>query len=176
MVKTALFGIITAMCLFLSVQHVQATPSIEEYAKEAGEGAKIIPAGQLKLNGYRAICGRRPTVLNPGFDDYGGAFPNANPGYIILNPKKMKGLSTVVQFYVYLHECGHQMRGHSEEGADCYAVQKGRRTGWLDEKGMQEICDFMWSHKADFTHAAGPERCKSMKACFKAAAPRKKKP
>ena len=152
-----------------------AAPALQEYVKEAGEGAKVVPAGKLKLDGRRAICGRRPTALNPHFDDYGGAFPNAEPGYIILNPKKLKGLLTTVKFYIYSHECGHQMRGASEEGADCFAIKRGRRYGWLDRDGLDEICKFMWDHKADFTHAAGPERCEAMKICFEAATPKAKK-
>lgn len=157
-------------CVFLSAtlngSDSRAAPQIEDYVKKAGEGASIVPPGKLKLNGRKAVCGRRPTALNPHFDDYGGAFITTDPGYIILNPKKMKGLSTTIQFYIYSHECGHQMRGESEETADCFAIKRGIRYGWLDKKGMDEICKFMWDHKADFTHDPGPERCKKMRACF----------
>lgn len=143
-----------------------APPSISEYVRKAGKGAYVVPPKELKFDGHTAICGRRPTVMNPKFDDYGGAYINANPGYIILNPKKLEKVSTIIKFYIYGHECGHQMRGESESDADCFSIRRGVRYGWLDKQGMDEICKFMWDHKADFTHEAGPERCKAMRTCF----------
>lgn len=166
MIKALKLGGLMAIMLNISSVAAIAAPSIEEYVKEAGDGASIVPAGKLKIDGHSAICGHRPTALNPKLDDYGGAFPNAEPGYIILNVPRMKGLPTPVKFYIYSHECGHQMRGHSESGADCFAIKRGVRYGWLDKKGLDQICAFMWDHKADFVHAAGPERCKAMRACF----------
>lgn len=145
-----------------------AAPTIEAYVKQAGEAVKIIPAGQLIFDGKRASCGKRPTVMHPGFDDYGGSYP----GYVILNPDKLKGLPTAVKFYIYSHECGHQFQGEGEDAADCFAVKRGRRYGWLTRKGLDEVCHFMWSHKADFSHTSGPERCKAMRKCYEATAPK----
>ena len=51
--------------------------------REVGGDAKILPAGQLTIDGRKVICGRRPTVLNSKLDDYGSAYP----GFVILNPK-----------------------------------------------------------------------------------------
>ena len=33
----------------------------------------------LKLDGVSVNCGTRPTVLNPNFDSWGGAFPGFGP-------------------------------------------------------------------------------------------------
>ena len=79
-------------------------PSLEVYLKEIGPEGKLISHGQLKIDGRSVNCGKRPTVLNPNFDSWGGAFP----GFVILNDKKISGLSTQVKLYIYSHECGHQ--------------------------------------------------------------------
>jgi hypothetical protein len=105
-------------------------------------------------------------VLNPSLNDIAAAYP----GYIILNPDRFRALPKVVRLYAFYHECGHQMRGPSEEAADCYAVEVGRRDGWLDLLGIQAICDFWRPYAGDSVHLPGPERCKLMKRCFEAAA------
>ncbi|WP_274036473.1 hypothetical protein, partial [Escherichia coli] len=50
-------------------------PSPEEYVAHIGGDATIIPAGQLKLDGYPMVCGQRPTVMDSQLDDYGAAYP-----------------------------------------------------------------------------------------------------
>ena len=50
-----------------------ATP--EEYVSQVGGDARIVPVGELKIDGYKVLCGRRPTVLDSKLDDYGAAFP-----------------------------------------------------------------------------------------------------
>src|SRR5262245_49419717 len=81
-------------------------PTAEEYIKQVGGGAELIPAGQMKLDNQFVFCGRRPTVLNSQLDDYGAAFP----GYMILNPRLLARVSTPVKQWIYAHECGHQFR------------------------------------------------------------------
>ncbi len=138
----------------------------QKYIKDRRlKNAKIIPAGKLKIDGTRLICGRRPTVLDPTFDDYGGAFN----GFIILNPRLLKRLPRQVKLWVYSHECAHQFRGHDEATADCFAVERGRRRGWLKASGMKQICKFIWNAPATNMHPPGPERCKMMKRCYKGA-------
>ena len=79
-----------------------------------------------KLDGRKVNCGKRPTVLNSNFDSWGGAFP----GFLILNTKKITGLSTAVKLYVYSHECGHQFEAFESIKADpqrvCPSCQKER--------------------------------------------------
>lgn len=136
----------------------------QQYIKDRGlKNSSIIPKGRLKIRGTRMICGRRPTVMDPTLDDYGGAFD----GFIILNPRLLKRLPKQVHLWVYAHECAHQFRGHDEATADCFAIKRGVRRGWLNKTGMAQICKFIWSAPASNMHPPGPERCTMMKACFK---------
>jgi hypothetical protein len=140
-----------------------AGPSLDEYLKEVGPDAKLIGHGGLKLDGKSVNCGKRPTVLNPNFDSWGGAFP----GFLILNMKKISGLSTQVKLYVYSHECGHQFEGADESKADLFAVRRGVKWGWLDAQGMEDICTFISQLKGDSVHPPGPQRCETMRKYYR---------
>ena len=138
-------------------------PTVEEYMKEAGPEAKLIAQGALKIDGRTVNCGKRPTVLNSNFDSWGGAFP----GFLILNTKKITGLSTAVKLYVYSHECGHQFEGPDESKADLFAIRRGVKWGWLDAVGMEDICTFISTLKGDSVHPPGPQRCETMRNYYK---------
>jgi hypothetical protein len=138
-------------------------PSIDDYLEQVGPVGKAVPHGQLKLDGVSVNCGTRPTVLNPNFDSWGGAFP----GFLILNTKKISGLSTQVKLYIYSHECGHQFIGASETKADLFAIRRGVKWGWLDAQGMEEICTFISQLKGDAVHPPGPQRCDTMRTYYR---------
>lgn len=138
-------------------------PSVQQYMKQAGPQTKEIPHGALKIDGNEVNCGTRPTVLNPEFDSWGGAFP----GFLILNTAKIRGLSTQVKLYIYSHECGHQFIGASETKADLFAIRRGVRWGWLDAQGMEEICTFISQLKGDAVHPPGPRRCDTMRSYYR---------
>ena len=138
-----------------------AIPTPEEYAEHVG-GAPILKPGELKLDGRRQVCGQRPTVIDKNLDDYGAAYP----GFLILNPKLMDRVSTPVKLWIYAHECGHQFRGPDEQTADCFAVQRGRRQGWLTEEGLEEICTFISPAKGSSMHLSGSHRCEYMRMCY----------
>lgn len=140
-------------------------PTIIEYAERVGPSARIVPYGKLKIAGRRVACGRRPSVMDPTFDSWGGAYPSQR--YIILNPRKLRGLTPAVKLYVYAHECGHQFRGYDEDTADCFAIRRGVRRGWLNDAGMDQICRFISTLKGDYLHPPGPVRCTRMRACYK---------
>ncbi len=144
-------------------------PSLEQYVSQEGRETRTIPEGKMTLDGHHVLCGTRPTVMDAKLDSWGGSFP----GYLILNPTRLKGLATPVKFYVYYHECGHQFVGRSETGADCYSVQRGVRYGWLDAKGMDQVCAFISTLKGDAVHPPGPRRCELMRACYAAALKKK---
>lgn len=133
----------------------------------ATSGDKFVAAGKLKLAGRYIACGRTPTQLSSTFWDYGGA----TRGRIILNPVKLAKLPESVRLWVYAHECGHQVYGTRETRADCYAVQRGRREGWLEQAGLNQICAFLRNHPGDWVHPAGPKRCAAMVQCFRKARP-----
>jgi len=144
-------------------------PSLEQYVSQEGRETRTIPEGKMTLNGHPVQCGTRPTVIDAKLDSWGGSFP----GYLIINPDRLKGLATPVKFYVYYHECGHQFVGASEVGADCFSIQRGVRYGWLDAKGLDQICTFIAQLKGDAVHPPGPKRCDLMRQCYAAALQKK---
>lgn len=140
----------------------QAGPTPEEYIAHVGGDAQLKAAGELKIDGRKVQCGKRPTVLDNQLDDYGAAYP----GFLILNPKLLNKVSTPVKLWIHAHECGHQFRGPDEDLADCFAVQRGRRQGWLTPEGLEEVCRFISPAKADSMHFSGSQRCESMRRCY----------
>jgi hypothetical protein len=138
-------------------------PSLEDYLKEIGPDGKVVAHGALKIDGKSVYCGKRPTVFNPNFDSWGGAFP----GFLILNTKKMSGLSTQVKLYIYSHECGHQFIGADETKADLFAIRRGVKWGWLDAQGIEDICIFISQLKGDSVHPPGPQRCETMRKYYR---------
>ena len=141
----------------------QGNPTPEEYVQKVGGDAQIVPVGQLTIDGHKVICGTRPTVLDSTLDDFGAAYP----GFLILNPKLLAKIkSTAVKLWIHAHECGHQFRGPDEETADCFAVQRGRRQGWLTPEGLDEVCRFMNPAKGDNLHFTGTQRCAAMRQCY----------
>jgi hypothetical protein len=136
---------------------------------DAAPKEKMLAPGTLKLAGRTMSCGRTPTLISHTFWDYGGA----KKGIIILNPTKLEGLSEAARLYVYAHECGHQLFGPKEIKADCYAVERGKRDGWLNRSGMTEVCAFLAPHPGDWVHPPGIKRCEIMTKCFDKAKPRR---
>jgi len=158
-------GALTALGLLLAgatAGHAEAGPTPEEYVSHVGGDAKIVPAGELRLDGQKLVCGQRPTVLDNNLDDYGAAYP----GFLILNPKLLAKVSTPVKMWIHAHECGHQFRGPDEETADCFAVQRGRRQKWLTPEGLEEVCRFISPAKGDSMHFSGSHRCEAMRKCY----------
>lgn len=147
--------------LILGAGAVFAGPTPEEYVAHVGS-ATIVPSGELRLDGRKVTCGQRPTVLDNQLDDYGAAYP----GFLILNPRLLARVSTPVKMWIHAHECGHQFRGPDEETADCFAVQRGRRQGWLSPEGVEEVCKFIAPAKGDSMHFSGSHRCEVMRKCY----------
>lgn len=154
-----------AVLAVLVIAAAMALPA--DLSLEAAPREKVVAAGTLNLAGRRMSCGRTPTLISHSFWDYGGA----KKGMIILNPTKLEDLSESVRLYVYAHECGHQVYGPREIRADCYAVERGKREGWLDEAGMNDVCSFISAHPGDWVHPPGPKRCEIMRACYNKAKP-----
>jgi hypothetical protein len=138
-------------------------PTVDAYVKEVGPDASVVEHGALRIDGKAVNCGRRPTVINPNFDSWGGAFP----GFVILNTKKISGLTTQVKLYIYSHECGHQFEGADEIKADLFAIRRGVKWGWLDAQGMEDICTFISQLKGDSVHPPGRKRCDVMRRHYR---------
>lgn len=130
---------------------------------------KLVAPGKLKLAGRTMRCGSTPTQISSTFWDYGGA----TKGRIILNPVKLAGVPEPVRLWVYAHECGHKIYGPRETRADCYAVERGARKGWLTQTGMSQICEFLKDFPGDYVHPPGSQRCEAMHQCFNKAKPRR---
>ena len=160
--RTLAVALMVATVVVPTAAPSQAGPTPEEYAKHVGGAAKIINPGELRLDGRRMTCGQRPTVIDDQLDDYGAAYP----GFLILNSKLLARVPIAVKQWIYAHECGHQFRGPDEETADCFAVQRGRRQGWLTPDGLEEICSFIRPSKGSSMHFSGSHRCEAMRACY----------
>jgi hypothetical protein len=151
-----------ALLLAAPVSAADDVPTPEEYAAHVGGDAQVLPPGAVTLDGHPQVCGQRPTVIDSQLDDYGAAYP----GFLILNPRLLTKVSTPVKQWIYAHECGHQFRGPDEETADCFAVQRGRRQGWLTPEGLEEVCQFISPAKSDSMHFSGSHRCEYMRQCY----------
>ena len=176
--RLLLFGLVATALSTGAVKpvHAQAEPtsdldlSLAEYMAKAGPDVKLIKVGKLKIDGHTMRCGNKPTVIDPKFDSWAGAYPE----FVILNPDRLKGLTTPVKLFIYSHECGHTQPAVSrnESAADCFGIKRGRRYKWLKEEGLAQVCDFISKLKSTSDHAAGPKRCKKMRRCYMEAAPR----
>lgn len=163
LIVLAIAGSWWAPCTAQSVTTSRAILSADAYV--ARHGGTLVPAGRLEIDGRRMTCGQSPTVLDPGEQDFG----SADVGFLILNPDRFAGLATAVKLWIYAHECAHQTVGPDEVKADCVAVQRGRREGWLDADGLKQICDFMQPARGDQSHFTGTQRCALMQQCFNGA-------
>ena len=71
-----------------------------------------------------------------------------------------------VQWLIYYHECGHILRGPNEGAADCYAVRRARREGWLNRKTLEDICTTFNIAGHGPVHADPDQRCIQLRQCF----------
>ncbi len=122
----------------------------------------VYKPGTLILAGKRLRCGKVKTLVSLKYWKTAGSIP----GLIGLNPRKLKKYSRVEQWFIYTHECGHIAGLRSELNADCYGVQQGLKLGWLDQKGLDQLCAYWRPKKGDAAHPPGKQRCERMSACF----------
>ena len=122
---------------------------------------KLIPPGRLVIAGKRLTCGSTPTMLR-SFD---GVSISSN--VIVLNMDQLKHFPKLVQWLIYYHECGHINLGPSETEADCYAVRRARREGWLSDKALNEICATFNIVGHGPVHPDPVQRCNDLKQCLK---------
>lgn len=153
---------IALLCLGSGAAISDETPTPEQYVARTGGTAVILAPGQFQINGRTMQCGTRRVIVDNSLDDYAAAYP----GFLIVNTRLLARVSNPVSRWIFSHECGHQFRGPDEETADCFAVQRGRREGWLDEAGLDQICAFISPARGDSMHFAGPHRCEAMRACY----------
>ncbi|MDQ9169465.1 hypothetical protein Q8A64_03460 [Oxalobacteraceae bacterium R-40] len=87
------------------------------------------------------------------------------PGKMYFRPDYFS-LPPYMQWFIYAHECAHQLVGSSEAAADCWAMKLGRNQGFFPLQAVQQICSYTFSSPGDWTHFPSPIRCQQMKLCY----------
>ena len=75
--------LLSALVFLTAGVAIASGPTVQEYINQAGNGAKVVPPGNLIIDGKRMVCGKRTVVLDPNLDDYGAAYST----FLIINPR-----------------------------------------------------------------------------------------
>ena len=126
--------------------------------------------GAITMAGRTLKCGSVRNVLDSRLPNLG----IASPGVLIMNPRLLTKQPQTVRLFVFLHECGHHHVGGNELRADCWAVGEGVREGWLDRKGLAQVCTSFGDAPPTPTHPSGRQRCGNLDRCFAAATERQR--
>jgi len=149
----ALVRVTIALALALAV----AAP---EHAALSKDKDKVVAPGRLVIEGRRLSCGSTKTLLR----DFEGFAVSST--VIMLNMQALNDLPRQVQWLIYYHECGHILFGPSETAADCYAVKRARREGWLNDQTLNDICAVFNIAGHGPVHPDPEERCNQLRQCF----------
>ena len=134
--------------------------ALPEGKANALDQGRLVQPGRLVVAGRRLSCGATATLLR----DFEGFAVSST--VIMLNMQALKDLPRPVQWLIYYHECGHIIYGPSETAADCYAVRRARREGWLDDKALDEICAVFNIAGHGPVHPDPEQRCNDLRQCF----------
>jgi hypothetical protein len=145
------------VCLALCLALFAAIP--EEHLAAIEQG-KLVAPGRLVVAGRKLSCGTTATLLR----DFEGFAVSST--VIMLNMQALKDLPRPVQWLIYYHECGHILYGPSETAADCYAVRRARREGWLNRQALDDICATFNIAGHGPVHPDPLERCNQLRQCF----------
>jgi hypothetical protein len=137
-----------------------AASSFQQDGAVALEQGKLVAPGRLVVAGRKLSCGGTATLLR----DFEGFAVSST--VIMLNMQALKDLPRPVQWLIYYHECGHILYGPSETAADCYAVRRARRQGWLSEAVLDEICAVFNIAGHGPMHPDPEARCERLRQCF----------
>ena len=124
------------------------------------EKDRLVPAGRLIIEGRRLSCGSTKTLLR----DFEGFAVSST--VIMLNMQALNPLPRQVQWLIYYHECGHILLGQSETAADCYAVKRARREGWLNDRALDDVCAVFNIAGHGPVHPDPQARCDQLRQCF----------
>lgn len=133
----------------------------------AAEAARLNTDGTLQLADHRLACEKVRTQLDSKLENIGAAAPYER--LLLLNPALLRREPLTVQLFVFHHECGHHRVGKSEIEADCWAIQRGVEGGWLDRKGLDQVCRSFGNAPETRTHPSAKRRCAALDQCFTAA-------
>jgi hypothetical protein len=123
------------------------------------QGTRVAP-GRLVVAGRRLSCGATATLIR----DFEGFAVSST--VIMLNMQALKDLPRPVQWLIYYHECGHILYGPNETAADCYAVRRARREGWLNTQALDDICATFNIASHGPVHPDPDARCSQLRQCF----------
>jgi len=126
----------------------------------ATEKDRLVPAGRLVIEGRRLSCGSTKTLIR----DFEGFAVSST--VIMLNMQALNPLPRQVQWLIYYHECGHILLGPSETSADCYAIKRARREGWLNEQALNDVCAVFNIAGHGPVHPDPQARCDQLRQCF----------
>jgi hypothetical protein len=152
MVKLRILRLLPAAFLSLAA----AVPASYPASAEEWVGRSVTLAGR-KMN-----CGKADIMIDRSLPSEGGAGETV----LILNPNMLNQQPPTVRLFVFTHECGHISVGDSELDADCYAVNRGVRDGWLSRQGLREVCDSFEGAPETDTHPSAKRRCANLDRCF----------
>ena len=127
--------------------------------------AQTAAGDSVQLAGRTVRCKDVRVVTDRGLPSEGAEAP----GLLILNPDMLNEQPAIVRLFVFHHECGHHNVGDSELEADCWAVGQGVREGWLDAKGLGQVCRSFDDAPETSTHPSGRRRCRNLDRCFASA-------
>ena len=118
--------------------------------------------GALTMAGRTLRCGSVRNVLDPRLPNLG----LAARGVVVFNPRLLGRQTDTVRLFVFHHECGHLHVGQSELEADCWAIGRGVREGWLDRTGLRAVCRSFDGMPETATHPSAKRRCRNLDRCF----------
>jgi hypothetical protein len=122
--------------------------------------SQVFPPGTFSIDGIPVNCGMVATVMNPKLPDVG---MNDLRGHITINPNIFNSQPTVLKLFWYAHECGHSNVGPSENAADCWAIETGKRQNWFPPEAFSTLEAAFANSPGDWTHLPGPARVQHIK-------------
>lgn len=151
--KLRILVLLSAALIGLTAASTTPNPA---HAEEEWVGRSVTLAGR------KVSCGKADIMIDRTLPSEGGAGETV----LILNPNMLNKQPPTVRLFVFTHECGHITVGDSELDADCYAVDHGVRDGWLDNKGLSEVCDSFEGTPETDSHPSAKRRCANLDRCF----------
>jgi hypothetical protein len=139
-------------------------------AQSAASPVSLQRDGAITMAGRALKCGSVRNVLDNRLPNLG----IASPGVLVMNPRLLTRQPQTVRLFVFYHECGHHHVGGNELKADCWAVGEGVREGWLDRKGLTQVCASFNDAPPTPTHPSGHARCGNLDRCFASATQRQR--
>ena len=118
----------------------------------------------VSVAGRSVSCDNVRTRLDEDLPNLGIAVPRDR--LLVLNPSRMRRFNDTVQLFVFHHECGHHHVGGSETAADCWAVERGIRDGWLTAANVAGVCKSFGNTPETPTHPSSRRRCATLDRCF----------